>query len=42
VFVGLGQRLVATDTTEFGLMDLRTVVLAEAPASAATAPTDAD
>lgn len=41
VFVGLGQRLVATDTTEFGLMDLRTVELAEAPASAATAPTDA-
>ncbi len=29
VFVGLGQRLITTDTAEFGLMDLRSVVLAE-------------
>ena len=27
VFTGLGQRLISTDTAEFGLMDLRTVVI---------------
>jgi type VI secretion system protein ImpE len=31
VFVGLGQRLITTDTAEFALMDMRTVVL-EPPA----------
>jgi type VI secretion system protein ImpE len=30
VFVGLGQRLIATDTAEFGLMDLRSVTLQSA------------
>jgi type VI secretion system protein ImpE len=30
VFVGLGQRLITTDTAEYGLMDLRSVVLAQA------------
>ncbi len=28
VFVGLGQRLITTDTAEFGLMDLRSVLIA--------------
>ena len=32
VFVGLGQRLLTTDTAEFGLMDLRSVVLDAAAA----------
>ena len=27
VFCGLGQRLITTDSAEFGLMDLRSVVL---------------
>ena len=30
VFIGLGQRLITTDTAEFGLMDLRSVVLEQA------------
>jgi type VI secretion system protein ImpE len=36
-FVGLGQRLVVTDSAELGLMDVRTVTLDEAPAEAAAA-----
>ncbi len=31
-FIGLGQRLISTDTAEFGLMDLRSVVLTHADA----------
>jgi type VI secretion system protein ImpE len=32
VFIGLGQRLITTDTAEYGLMDLRSVVLDAAEA----------
>lgn len=34
VFVGLGQRLITTDTAEYGLMDLRSVVLRVSPEQA--------
>ncbi|KPF49542.1 virulence protein SciE type [beta proteobacterium AAP121] len=37
VHVGLGQRLLVTDSAELGLMDVRTVTLDEAPAPAAVA-----
>ena len=37
VHVGLGQRLLVTDSAELGLMDVRTVTLDEAPAPAAAA-----
>ncbi len=36
-YVGLGQRVVVTDGSEIGLMDVRTVTLDEAPAEAAAA-----
>jgi protein involved in temperature-dependent protein secretion len=32
VFCGFGQRLIATDQADIALMDLRTVVLAQADA----------
>jgi type VI secretion system protein ImpE len=41
VFHGLGQRLLATDTGEHALLDVRAIVLGAAAADAATGPSDA-
>ena len=42
VYVGLGQRMLATDGGEFPLMDLRTVTLNSVPQDPASSPEEQD